>query len=736
MAVLYMDYEGGNNVNDGSTFALRFKDITAGATVARIAPGDTVRVMASLPQTSVGAAQWTDGPHPAGTTPTSSTNATPIVITKAAHGLVTGDTIYIDGHTTNTNANGTWGITFVDANSYQLIGSTGNGVGGATGTVTKINNSLVKLSASLTQNIASFRNRGEGRVAWTASTNVVTSLDLTNYKCADAGDSIAVNAAFTTGLAAYFATGALDLSGYKQVSFWIRQNSGTLSTNATITLCSDAAGATAVHTVTVPSTGALGQWMRVTINVGVAMSTSINSVGFNIVTDNGAQTFLISNILACKDPALADSISLTSLIGKNVAGETFQAIQSINGTRIILDGGSSTYTQSSTQRGYSGTTESVTTYKRETIKTPPTVNSTTNVQTVQDSGDVTGTITFTGGWNRTDMSTQTEDGTWFDGQTGLGRGLLINNRLFIALDKLHFCRYSIGILSQLTKLFKLGDHHLNNNSTEGLMIDDSEGSIAAGTIFGCNNITSGITILNSDNCNIDKCVCNNNGYDGVSFTPTGTVAQSVIAKNNFNSNVISGVGSASINGGLTSGNTLGIKMTSGRLYLRNFTIGETPESPALLSFADGRVVSTDHDGVVDQYRIFCDGGLIASEPTVRHTATGRAWALSPQHTNRSINYPLDHVAARVAVSAATVVTIKCWFRRTNVGVSGRLMCKGGQVSGVTADVSSSMSAAQDVWEQVQIVVSPTQSGIIQITAEAYGGTTYTVYADDLSVSAV
>ncbi len=64
---------------------------------------------------------------------TSSTNATPIKITSAGHGFLTGDSVEIEGHATNTNANGQWQITLVDANSYTLNGSVGNGVGGATG---------------------------------------------------------------------------------------------------------------------------------------------------------------------------------------------------------------------------------------------------------------------------------------------------------------------------------------------------------------------------------------------------------------------------------------------------------------------------------------------------------------------------------------------------------------------------------------------------------------------------
>lgn len=64
----------------------------------------------------------------------SSTNASPIVVTMAAaHGYTTGDTVYISGHLVNTAANGSWTIIVTGATTYSLTSSTGNGVGGATG---------------------------------------------------------------------------------------------------------------------------------------------------------------------------------------------------------------------------------------------------------------------------------------------------------------------------------------------------------------------------------------------------------------------------------------------------------------------------------------------------------------------------------------------------------------------------------------------------------------------------
>ncbi len=51
---------------------------------------------------------------------TSSTDATPIVVTKTAHGLTTGQNILIFGHTTNIAANGITTITVLTANTFSL----------------------------------------------------------------------------------------------------------------------------------------------------------------------------------------------------------------------------------------------------------------------------------------------------------------------------------------------------------------------------------------------------------------------------------------------------------------------------------------------------------------------------------------------------------------------------------------------------------------------------------------
>lgn len=70
-----------------------------------------------------------------------STDATPIVITSAAHGITSGalEVVTVAGHTVNTNANGTWLAYAGSTTTLTLVGSSGNGAGaGSGGTVSRI----------------------------------------------------------------------------------------------------------------------------------------------------------------------------------------------------------------------------------------------------------------------------------------------------------------------------------------------------------------------------------------------------------------------------------------------------------------------------------------------------------------------------------------------------------------------------------------------------------------------
>ena len=68
---------------------------------------------------------------------TDATNASPIVVTAASHGLEEDDIVFISGVAGNTAANGTWRIAYIDANSFSLDGSEGNAAYTSGGLVAK-----------------------------------------------------------------------------------------------------------------------------------------------------------------------------------------------------------------------------------------------------------------------------------------------------------------------------------------------------------------------------------------------------------------------------------------------------------------------------------------------------------------------------------------------------------------------------------------------------------------------
>lgn len=749
------DASGTITPRGGSSKADAWKTITLGATTARQAYGDEVRVMGSPAPTSLGVTgAWTGGPRLATQTITSSTNATPIVITRASHGYANGDTVIITGHTTNTNANGTWKVANQATNTYELEGSVGNGVGGATGTMRQINNAIITLSSALTANVANPRageTGGQGtKTNWTASANVTATVITSDFKQGGECQQLAIAAGFTTGLAAYIAlAGATDLSAYQQLSFLIKQTAGTLGAAGAvrICLCSDAVGATPVDTFDVPITGSLNVWVPFTVNKGSALGASIQSVNFEVVTDNGAQTFLIDNIIAVKSEASADSLGLTSLVGKNTAGESWSAIQSIVGTRVALEQINNTIPSSSPQFGYTGTTETVTTYKRQPWNITPAAASTTApidfaMQSPSSPGVGAGgtslPVTHSFGWDRTAMTSMNTE-TWLSGQNCLGGGYGSQGgkwwfKQIGILGMVRFADAAQTVLGQSVEF----NIHVNNNSTRGY--NNNQTSRSGGAILSARNNGTGISIVGDCPRWTSLQGFYGNAGDGVSFFGSIGFMNNIVSKNNggYGISMSSGIRGSSevmMQNPITSGNaTAGLFVGGAEMYMKNASIGETTEA-GYASGTDGFLVSEDHDGVADNTQIFMEGARIASETTVRHTASGRAWSIAVTASNVTSSVtPIMREFARVACAANGLVTAKLWMRRTNTGLTMRLMCKGGQIAGVANDVYTDMTAAADTWEEVTITFTPTEDGFVSLSVEAFGGTTYIGFFDDFSVT--
>ena len=667
MTTFYLDPVNGNDAADGSTFALGglptvgpWKTITAGATAARIAPGDVIRIAKSPAPTSLGqTALWTN-----------------------------------------------------------------------------LSRDVVLQTGAVTANIDT------GEAAWTASANVTGTADAAQFKEGSKSAKNSIAAGFTTGLAAYKAFAATDFSAYQQISFWIRNSAAFTAGQLQIKLCSDNAGVTSVNSFDIPAIPSTNQWVPITINFGSALGNSIQSVALYVATDFGAVDVYLDNLIACKAPG-NDALTLQSLISKNSAAQGGTApwfpIQSINGTTIKID--NHTNNLGNAGRGYTGTTETVTIYKRETIKTALVATSATTVQEFQDSGTLGSLIEFQGGYN---TSNNTQDGeTLFDGLNGFGTGLLWSAKSYIKMNWLGTIRYNLGynigygamigaVLTNLRAvanggsgfyggtstqaLCSVGTMWLNNNGgTNGNFFAIQSLRAEAGTtLYLHGNLSAGLSCSNSTNHRLNNVEALNNGGAGVLIQATSDCMIQTL---------------------ITADNAYSVQGGGPGVYIANFNYSESaPLSTSDPWYVPARIAVGNVNGVATDLRTLTRQGIIYSETSVRHTASGYAWKLSPTDTNVSAAVPLWLKVAEIAVNANAQVTVSAWMRRTNTGITGSLVCRGGQIAGVDSDVTASMTVGANTWEQVTITFTPTAAGVVEIEAWAYGGTTYSVYVDDLSVS--
>ena len=753
----------------------RLKTITStGLNAAKTIPGDTIRVMASPTPTIVGSGTWStfDVNSPLATSNVGlATNASPIVVTCASTmstlRINNGDTVLITGNTANTNSNGTWEVTSVSGSSCTLVGSSGNfNQTTSNGVLRKMTNRIVKLSSPVTANIASYGNRGEGRTAWVASANVTADFDTStsvDSKEGDVSDRISVAVGFTTGKAAYKATGSLNLSDYQQLSFYIKQTAGAIAGSGDISLrlCSDTIGNTTVHTFNIPGIVTNNFWIPFTINLGSSMSSDIKSISFDINTDRGAQTFLLSNIIACKAPSEPDSLNLQSLISKNTGDECWYPVMSINGTRVMLGlgGAANTNPATTTNRGgYYGITETVTTYKREAIKTSMVNSSATQVQTIPEGGVDGAPISYEFGWDTTSMTTRNSQ-TYYDGLNGLGYGLFAGNISYINLSNIGLVRYDHGLFFSNVNIGNHGLIECISNTTFNIRLTQASSHIFD-TLKSCAGASNGIfSDLGFSGNTINKLISVGHLGNGLQMdraASSNKINNVLCAINSFGILLHTGSDNIWTSGNLiynntdgvrhyggyndkffnysTSGNAgVGFNLWGGEVFYTNCLVNETTEF-GNWNFSNSRIYAINHDNTSGNYIISTDNGRIIPQTSIRYSNNGYAWSLAPTSaTLRNANYPLDLKIATIAVSANAQVIIKAWMRRTNTLLNFRLRVKGGQIAGVNSDVVSNMTAAAETWEQVSLNFTPTESGIVEVFAECWGGSIYTGYIDDLTI---
>lgn len=597
--VFYIDPVNGADANNGQSFATALKNISGATSAKGVQAGDTVRIEeAPLYDTGVNAT-WTSvterGISPFNTQSiTGATNATPIVVsTSLAHGYSTGDVVLITGATGNTAANGIWKVTVTSSTQFSLDDSSGNGTWSSGGAISPIFCRTIKTASALVQPIASFapiRTASLGnRAAWVTSTNVTHAFGV--FAKGSSFDSIAMNASFTTGKIAYYTLPAtLNLSAYQQLSLFNQQISGATLGGLTISLCSDTTGDTAVDTFTIPSIGQTSIWCPFTINKGSALGSSIRSISISRAVNNGAQQFYFSSIVACKAPTDVDALSNTSLVTKNNGTEGSYAVAGFggsDGTIVFLDSNPTGTNHTITGGAYYGTTETAGLWRYEPLN-PYTLNSAALPSTSTaatsytvfpaNSGILNNPITYSGGWDSTNMSTRTGQ-TWFSNQNGNGLGLTnVSPANYITIDRVNYTRCYSGYFSNTSLLGNIAQN-CNYTATNNIGIFfSSTAQLQLQSCIVTNTNSSGISLNNGssdisnpnviNNCTVSGNVTNNlNINTGSSGNPYYTITNS-----SFNTSSQTGINTAQLGYATITSNSINYFNTTG-LSTTNNIIG-------------------------------------------------------------------------------------------------------------------------------------------------------------------
>ena len=801
MAVYYLDPIGGNNNNNGTSFANRRKSYPSSASSA-FQDGDEVRIIKSPDYTSLGNATWKAKPK--GTFYSESNAAkisnctavkgtTTTINCPSVHGLSTGDLVEIEYNSNvDNNLVGYYEATVTSTLQFTIPSDTSNDSWTDNSTTFTINPHVKYLSVRLpagtyVQPIALCLNQGYHN--WTVQSNI------THYKGTySVNDPLQyyfqrfdVQSAFTTGKVAHYQLpSTLNLSGYQQISFRFNQygidgttNSGqeyqVQEASLTLRLCSDNNGDTPVHTIDFPKFGGRNLWcFGVVKDFGTNLSTNINSVSLVINTAFADDfEFMITDIMACKASSDATSLTGNSIISKsndNVNRTEFYKVGAVVDRHVIFMNPASNGGGASLDRVYySGTSETVPTYKREAL----------NLQSAIDFGFygylfyidksnvfLNNGLTISGGWNDTDMSTQTGH-SYLDG--GNQNSCILFNAQYsnnIIISKVsatsmyhHFQGYSTGGSTPAHASFHVsngtfagGNYGIRDVSsssssfrqstyTNCIFLNDTsfQGNDGNFTVFdNCQFIYATYYAPNEKfpplfkNCTMRNCDASNpDSYAGTKMFQNCTIddenARYVTFANRNYGPPVGGDQMIFKDCSLTNVQEIGpVQVNSSWMAS---TLRQQDEN--FLSYENYNNVANDH-------RIYYNNAIMFSESTVRYVNSGIAWKLSPATTSYTEYRPFGPKFIESYVEAGTQVTASIWVRRTNTALTVRMaaLVADNLLLGLSSDLTDTMTSGADTWEQLSFSFTPSVSGLLTVRVLVWGGSTHSAYVDAPSITQV
>lgn len=608
-----------------------------------------------------------------------------------------------------------------------------------------------------------------GGVNWTAASGNTCSINSSYSRSTSVANSQEVS--FTSSSKAYFPLGSTkNLSAFQKISMNLRvlNKTGTSPYTISFQLCSDAGGAVPVNTLTIPnnvlpsSSSSLG-WIPLVLDNGSPLGSSIQSIA--IVFDN---PFTGVNIdLVFNDIVATNNLTHNHVIGKGTGTETNYAVRYIRtgtgvSTIVEFDTNPNLADTTGINMLYGGSVSGLTnvdTYVRDCLLPP--VNSLisgTVSQAITYSGTSTNPLLISGGWDTTNMSSQTGE-TWLSGGIGANNGMDISGD-YVAFDgRIASIKWNEGW--NITGLGASGDILAANNCTDTGIYNPS-GTTSFGNIMA--TVGNAYGIYNTSNFlanNLYNCWSNTQQglfSSGNSFNITGnqSVNKNAYVSGTATMQVTSGggsLGNATFNGNsgdallLTNKDTFNIRSlvstnnggyslklngasvyvlslgstgnTSGAIqvnnaqninhYINNPVITESTKVTGLTNYANQRVYFQSENNVLNNNTTYTDGATVTTDVS---TPTQPIYKVAVQSVNRNKYYPYRfEIPPGFAVGANGLVTFTIHINLPSSNISAQLLIPGGQLTGVPNDLTINASGAG--FNPYTLTFTPTQQGVFQ-----------------------
>ncbi len=743
MATFFLDLEGGNDANDGTTFANRWKTVTSGATAARTAPGDTIKIMGSPAPSSLGInATWTN-------------KSSTLTLASALNSLITDcETAWTASANVTCTADTTYFRTGTKSAAEDIAGAFGTGL-------------VAYFDLGSNQNYSAY----QGITLWVMVRSAALAASTLSIRlCSDAAGVTTVDTLALPAIAivdswvpVYVDKGSALGASIRSIALYADLDPGAVIVYLDNINTVKAAGADALHLRSLIGKNTSDElwWGLREIN-GTALAidgTPYNYFGTNQRVGRGYWGTTESVTTYIRDP----------IVVAQTTG-SFAAVQESGsaGNLITYSGGwnrtdMSTQTLETWVDGSGGWGTFWVTNNKDFIH----VDKINGVRwgyglyhesngtgctfgTVKMGHCTTTGIYFRGGG----ITSATELTGYVSG--GAAVASFIPSSCTITLIRSISSGLSGSVTSGMDLTFwpkcSVTALEIRNAAWYGLLpVASSELSHSTfGTIDAsdCGQIGVSLNATSVQNTKVGTVTCTANGNQGCTVgAVTGRLQiDTMVCTNNVSEGLVGGAGKGGhvIIGSLTtSGNGSGVSLSTypGIMDVLSSSISEASKVGGSSAATDtnplGRATFRNYLGVTGDHRSWVGGavshGTLVSEASVRHTASGLAWKLSPTHTIIDAVMPLRIPIAKILCDV-TAVTVKIWLRRTNTGLTGILSCRGGQLAGVPNDLTDSIGAAIDTWEEQTITFTPSEVGVVEIEVLAYGGATYSLYIDDLTVT--